>query len=130
LPAGQEDRLEFPDFIFWLAESLIVTEPGLAPRLVCTAFGAEEGEDRVRAHYGAAQRLAALAERCEAPLAPIPAPALRPGPEPATDLDDEAYAEVVRRMKEHILAGDIYQVVPSRTFSAPCADPLAAFAAL
>ena len=60
----------------------------------------------------------------------MPAPALRPGPEPATDLDDAAYAAVVARMKEHILAGDIYQVVPSRTFSAPCADPLAAFAAL
>ena len=51
-------------------------------------------------------------------------------PEPATDLDDEAYAAVVARMKEHILAGDIYQIVPSRTFRAPCADPLAAFAAL
>ena len=32
------------------------------------------------------------------------------------------------RMKEHILAGDIYQVVASRTFSAPCPDPLSAFA--
>jgi anthranilate synthase component 1 len=130
LPGGQDDPLDFPDFVFWLAESLVVAEPGLAPRLVCTAFGAEEGEDKARAHYGAAARLAALAERCEAPLAPVPAPALRPGPEPSTDLDDDAYAEVVARMKAHILAGDIYQVVPSRTFSAPCADPLAAFAAL
>ena len=130
LPRGQEDPLDFPDFVFWLAESLVVTEPGLAPRLVCTAFGAETDEDTMRAHYGAAERLAALAERCEGQIAPVAAPALRPGPEPATDLDDKAYAEVVVRMKEHILAGDIYQVVPSRTFSAPCADPLAAFAAL
>jgi anthranilate synthase component 1 len=130
LPGGQDDPLDFPDFIFWLAESLIVAEPGLAPRLVCTAFGGEEGEDAVRAHYGAAERLAALAERCERPIASVEAPALRPGPEPVTDLDDEAYAGVVRSMKEHILAGDIYQVVPSRTFSAPCADPLAAFAGL
>jgi anthranilate synthase component 1 len=130
LPRGQEDPLDFPDFVFWLAESLIVAEPGLAPRLVCTAFGAEQGNDTLRAHYGAAERLAALAARCEAPLAPVAAPALRPAREPATDLDDRAYADVVARMKEHILAGDIYQVVPSRTFSAPCADPLAAFAAL
>jgi anthranilate synthase component 1 len=130
LPGGQDDPLDFPDFVFWLAESLIVAEPGLAPRLVCTAFGAEEGEDKARAHYGAAERLASLAERCAAPAAPVAAPPLRPGPEPATDLDDEAYGKVVARMKEHILAGDIYQVVPSRTFSAPCADPLAAFAAL
>ena len=33
------------------------------------------------------------------------------------------------RMKEHIAAGEVYQIVPSRTFRAPCADPMAAFAA-
>ena len=46
------------------------------------------------------------------------------------DLDDEAFADIVARLKEHILAGDVYQIVPSRTFSAPCPDPLAAFARL
>jgi anthranilate synthase component 1 len=129
LPRDQEDVLDFPDFIFWLAESLVVAEPGLAPRLVCTAFA---GGDEIRAHYGAAERLADLASRCERPVAPIEAPVIgtTPTPEPATDLDDRAYAGMVARMKEHILAGDIYQIVPSRTFSAPCPDPLAAFAAI
>jgi anthranilate synthase component 1 len=46
-----------------------------------------------------------------------------------TDLDDHAFAEVVTRMKAHIAVGDVYQIVPSRTFRAPCADPLRAFAA-
>lgn len=33
-----------------------------------------------------------------------------------TDCSDEGYQEKVKRAKEYILAGDIFQVVPSRTF--------------
>ncbi|HEY0411887.1 MAG TPA: anthranilate synthase component 1 [Allosphingosinicella sp.] len=131
LPAPAEDPLGYPDYIFWLAESLVVSEPGLAPRLVCTAFGDGEDEDGKRAHFAAAERLAALAARCEGPLPAIEAPVVTPGPvEAEADLDDQAYGAVVSRMKEHIYAGDVYQIVPSRTFRAPCADPLRAFAAV
>jgi anthranilate synthase component 1 len=129
LPPYREDALGFPDYLFWLAESLVVTEPGLAPRLVCTAFS-DEADPTGRGDYAAAERLASLATRCEAELPKIVAAEARPGLSAApADLDDESYAEVVGRMKQHILAGDIYQVVPSRTFSAPCPDPLGAFAA-
>jgi anthranilate synthase component 1 len=129
LPPCADDPHGFPDYLFWLAESLIVAEPGLAPRLVCTAFD-EAAEPAGRARYSAAERLASLAARCESPVDPVPATAVtaRPG-EAEADLDDAAYADVVRRMKDHILAGDVYQIVPSRTFSAPCRQPLRAFAA-
>ncbi len=125
LPPNREDPLGFPDSVYWLAESLIVFEPGAAPRLVCTAFG--RGRE---AYHDAASRLARLYDRCAAPppLPAPPAPAAIEGVE--VDLDDEAYAAVVAALKEHIVAGDIYQVVPSRTFRAPCADPLLAFHAL
>jgi anthranilate synthase component 1 len=46
------------------------------------------------------------------------------------DLDDEAYVAVVRRLKGEIAAGEVYQIVPSRTFSTACAEPLRAYAAL
>jgi anthranilate synthase component 1 len=125
LPVNEEDPLGFPDYIYWLAESLIVFEPGSAPRLVCTAFGGSQ-----RAYYDAAERLGKLYERCASPPA-LPEPA-KPVPADATevDLDDRAYGAVVARFKENIAAGDIYQAVPSRTFRAPCPDPLAAFSAL
>jgi anthranilate synthase component 1 len=128
LPAPTEDPLGYPDYLFWLAESLVVAEPGLAPRLVCTAFAAD-GADARAAHYAAAERLTALARRCEAVL-PVPVPPRAPPADAEPDLDDAAYAAIVARMKAHILAGDVYQIVPSRTFRAPCADPLAAFAAV
>jgi anthranilate synthase component 1 len=130
LPQAAEDPLGFPDFLFWLAESLIVIEQGAAPRLVCAAFSGGDEAEKTRAHFGAAERLAALATRCERPLTDI-APAGRSDPAAAeTDLDDGAYAAIVSQMKAHILVGDVYQIVPSRTFRAPCADPLASFAAV
>jgi anthranilate synthase component 1 len=124
LPANAEDPLNFPDYIFWLAESLIVLEPGARPRLVCTALGPS-----AEVHNDAAERLARLVERCEAVVALPEPPAPAPADAAAVDLDDPAYCAVVARLREHIAAGDIYQVVPSRTFRAPCPAPLATYAA-
>jgi anthranilate synthase component 1 len=50
--------------------------------------------------------------------------------EAEVDLDDTAFAQLVGRLQRHITAGDVFQIVPSRTFSVPCSDPLAAYAEL
>lgn len=125
LPANAEDALGFPDFLFWLPESLIIFDPGAPARLVCTAFGGGEQD-----YFSAAERLTRLIERCEAatPLAAAPPPG-DPG-QTDTDLDDAAYRNVVSQMREHIARGDIYQVVPSRIFRTPCPEPFTAYAAL
>lgn len=129
LPANARDPLGFPDYLFWLAGSLIVFEAGARPRLICTAFGSDDAAASERAHYGAAERLAALVERCAgigaAPVAVAPAPC---HDEPDVDLDDAAYSAIVSTLRERIGAGEIYQIVPSRTFSAPCPDPLRSYA--
>jgi anthranilate synthase component 1 len=132
LPAPAEDPLGFPDFVFWLAESLIVFDEGAQPRVVCTAFGSDDPAKAQRAYFSAAERLAALVARCEtAATTPFPEP---PKPTPAAevevDLDDAAYREVVVKLRERIAAGEIYQIVPSRTFRAPCLAPILSYAAL
>jgi anthranilate synthase component 1 len=120
LPANETDPLSFPDLLFWVPQSLIVVESDGRARAVCTAFG-DAG--------GAARRLDALAQACaDVPPLAEPGAAAEPVFE-SVDLSDQAYADVVRAMKEHIRAGDVYQIVPSRTFHARCTDPLAAFAA-
>jgi anthranilate synthase component 1 len=131
LPPPAQDPLDFPDFVFWLAESLVVFEPGARPRAICTAFGASDAKADERAYFGATQRLADLVARCGrvAPVA-FPPRSDRPADFSQTDLDDDAYAAVVAQMKGHIAEGEVYQIVPSRTFRAPCADPLRAYAAL
>ena len=129
LPANAQDPLDFPDLLFWLAESLVVFEPGAPPRLICTAFGSEDEAAGERSYFSAAERLAQLVERC-ARAKPLPAPAT-PKPDytaPEVDLDDAAYGKIVGRLRDRIAAGDIYQIVPSRTFRAPCPDPLRSYA--
>src|SRR5437763_1329727 len=79
----------------------------------------------------ASPSLADLVARCgrARPLA-FPPKGDRPPDFSQADLDDEAYAAVVARMKGHIAEGEVYQIVPSRTFRALCPDPLRAYAAL
>jgi anthranilate synthase component 1 len=126
-----EDPLGFPDFVFWVPETLVLFEPGGAARILCAAFPDPEPARAARNHHDAVARLSALVHTCAGDLAPPPAdagtlavPAFR------SDLDDQAYAAVVGRLKDEIAAGEVYQIVPSRTFHAPCPDPLAAFAQL
>lgn len=131
LPANAEDPLGFPDYLFWLAESLIVFEAGAKPRLVCTAFGSDDPATAERAYFSAADRLASLMARAaDIPALPEPATPSPDFAEPEVDLDDAAYGNVVSRLREQIAAGDIYQIVPSRTFRLPCPDPLGSYAAL
>jgi anthranilate synthase component 1 len=132
VPDNAEDPLGFPDFIFWVPDSLVLFEPGSPARLICTAFACGDFAEDRRNHNDAAERLAKLVEACaSAPaLMPLSNALLRELPPFETDLDDNAYAEVVRRLREEIARGEIYQIVPSRTFRAPCSDPLRAYAAL
>ena len=46
------------------------------------------------------------------------------------DLDDEKFGEIVGKIKQHIIQGDAFQIVPSRTFSYECKDPLLAYSYL
>ncbi|QGU08683.1 Anthranilate synthase component 1 [Corynebacterium occultum] len=43
------------------------------------------------------------------------------------DIPDAEFREQVINLKESIYKGDIYQVVPARTFTAPCPDSFAAY---
>lgn len=128
LPRNAEDPTSFPDFVFWLAESAVIAEPRLTPRLVCTSFGLGQEDQQSRSHNSAIERLGELSFRASdiEPLHPEPGtPA-----EITVDLDDETFASAVTDLKEHILAGDVYQIVASRTFRAACPDPLSSFARL
>ncbi|MGC2485879.1 MAG: chorismate-binding protein [Acidimicrobiales bacterium] len=48
-----------------------------------------------------------------------------------SNFTEEEYADVVRRAKEHIIAGDVFQVVPSQQFAQPSdVDPLTLYRVL
>jgi len=123
LPAPAADPLGFPDFAFWLPEVMVVIDHRRdSTWVVAEVFGG--GPSTEALYHDAEAAIEELSARClevraagEGTMANT-----RAGLE--VDLDDEAYGAVVRTLKQRITAGDVFQIVPSRTFSAPCPDPL------
>jgi anthranilate synthase component 1 len=118
---------DFPEFVFFVPDTLLTIAPGGSARLLCTAFGSDDrhvNDAALRLEEG----LAALSAPNE-PVTSAPPVADRPASfEP--DLSDADFAALVTRLKEEIAAGQVYQIVPSRTFTGPCPDPLTAYARL
>jgi para-aminobenzoate synthetase component I len=85
-------------------------------RLLCARFG----DVRETPAPGTAQPGTA------APAAPTPAAARWRGPAPGawtSSMDRAAYTDGVRRIREHIAAGEVYQANLCRVLSAPLPDP-------
>jgi anthranilate synthase component 1 len=76
------------------------------------------------AAWDAAQGRIADAQAALARPLPRPAPPVAlPPPDPIANMDRAAFEGMVTRMKEYIVAGDIFQAVPSQRFSAPFGLP-------
>ncbi len=72
--------------------------------------------------WAAAQARIADAQAALARPLPLAAPPVAlPPPAPVPNMDRTAFEAMVVRMKEYIVAGDIFQAVPSQRFSAPFA---------
>ena len=113
LPAPEGPPPPMPESAFLLAENLAIVDH-LRQRLHLLTLhrpGAEE--------YGAAvarlDEMERLLAADQIPTSPRPVPA--PGPETWTsNVTRERYQEMVLAAKEHIYAGDAYQIVPSQRF--------------
>lgn len=138
LPPGHPERVPTPHYEFWVPDRLILVDH-LRHRtlLIANAAGGPDGEDN---YHHAVHAIGDLLRAVEA--APRNRDAERTGgaaltPDPSflttvfsSDLSDPLYEALVRRLKQNIVAGDVFQIVVSRTFTAPCADPLAAYGRL
>ena len=132
LPAVGEGENDCPDFVFYLAETLItVDHQTRETHLIGSVFS---GEDVARQYFAVSQRLESLHQQLHTmPATPsfINKNANAPDAcDVSVDKTDAEFCHDVHALKQHILAGDIFQVVPSRTFSLPCPSPLLAYAQL
>ncbi|MBI5292889.1 MAG: anthranilate synthase component I [Chloroflexi bacterium] len=103
---------ELPDGIFLLADTIVAFDHTRGRTLLMTTVPATE-------RAAAETRLTALAERLQT-AAPSPAPAphgMAAANAVQSNITREAFEEKVRRAKEHIAAGDIFQVVLSQRLS-------------
>lgn len=165
LPDVAEGENDCPDFVFYLAETLItVDHQTRETHLIGSVFS---GQDVAQQYFAIAQRLEAIHQQLhDMPAEPVLVGAntakitdveseaqsgqslvsdsespnetkngqslssFDPSVEVSVDLSDEQFCNHVLDLKQHILAGDIFQVVPSRTFSLSCPSPLLAYAKL
>ncbi len=111
-----------PDYVFYLAETLVVVDH---QQQQCFAQGTVFDSTYQTALE---QNITALRENC-AQLEPLPE-AMQVKGEVTTNISDQTFCDIVTDLKQYVVKGDIFQVVPSRKFSLPCPSPLAAYKVL
>ena len=135
LPAARNDVLDFPDFVFWVPEQILILDHvHRSTTMIAQVVGGENAEasyhDAVRAMESLTRAVQA-AESAEPGTEASPATAAGEAVvSPASDLSDVEYGALVSRLKTNIVAGDVFQIVPSRTFTAACPDPFASYVRL
>jgi anthranilate synthase component 1 len=129
LPEVKDSANTCPDFVFYLAETLIIIDHQTKQsEIIGSVFS---GKDVGNNYFSVSQRL----EQVKHKLSTIKSLAEKvrtviTSKDLMVDKSDKEYIDDVIKLKENILSGDIFQVVPSRTFSLPCPHPHDAYRAL
>ena len=120
IPDQNPDPLGLPDLWFVIPETVIAYDNLRQRALLVRMVEIGSGDDPRRLYREAAASLEALVRRLRAPL---PAEPLRPPVRAPMDVaysaSREQFHEMVKRAKEHIEAGDIFQVVLSLRLAIP-----------
>ncbi|MCE2510316.1 MAG: anthranilate synthase component I [Alphaproteobacteria bacterium] len=133
LPASNPEGVTgMPDGMFVRATVMAIFDNIEDTAILVTPVRPKEGVDAKTAYGKAQARLEQCIADLDTRLPPEAAPST-PGtpPEPVSNMAREAYYGMVERAKEYILAGDIFQVVPSQRFQVPFTlPPIALYRAL
>ncbi len=118
-----------PDFVYYLAETLVVIDHEtqsseiIANVFTGPAFQQSQAEikQRIIDIKQVLQQEITAPQSLKKPIKAIIKTDI------STDISDEGYCQIVEQLKENIRSGDIFQVVPSRTFSLACHNSLNAY---
>jgi len=114
-----------PEYVFYLAETLLLIDHQNAhTQIIGSVFS---GPHVAQHYFSIHQRLEQIKHELGSLPSQISAPQIIKNMQLKVDKSDAEYCTDVVALKEHILDGDIFQVVPSRSFSLPCPSPLAAY---
>jgi anthranilate synthase component 1 len=111
------DELGLPDLALMVSDVLLAFDHFRHETTVLANVFVEGEGDLEAAYEDAVGAIADVRERLAAPV-PRAQAGRREPPAFTTSTDADAYARAVERCKEYIRAGDAYQVVPSRRWSA------------
>ncbi len=124
VPTGFNDC---PDYLCYVSETMLILDhEQLSAKVVSHLF---PGAGEAPITHAIAKRNGDIRALCAGSTWPTTAG------KPVLDAvslsdSDEQFRATVEEMKSYILAGDIFQVVPSRSFLLPCPNPLGAYTAL
>jgi anthranilate synthase component 1 len=117
IPDENPDELEHPDLWFVFPETVVVYDNVRHSALVIRDIAISDGDDVTRCYQEAEQAIEATVRTLRAPLPAEPAcREVRRPMDVQPSITREAYHEMVKRAKEYIRAGDIFQVVLSQRF--------------
>ncbi|GAB2516525.1 Anthranilate synthase component 1 [Corynebacterium atrinae] len=123
LPAVGDGPNTYPDYQFILAEIVLtINHQSQTATLTAVSFGDPGVEERVDELVSLIDAAEPSAEHAYQ-VTEHPEDVLRV----EADIADDKFCSWVGDLKGNIHNGDIYQVVPARTFSAPCPDAFAAY---
>ncbi len=132
LPKAKRDELDFPDYLFYLPLTVVILEHEAKQcSLLSWSFHEKDALKKAKARLDQIGDRVSLAienyvdYHQQVPLiGELDAQGFR------ADTNDEDFGRLVELCKSHINAGDVYQIVPSRTFSRSVKDPLLCYQAL
>jgi anthranilate synthase component 1 len=142
LPEVADGDNTCPDFVYYLAETLVIIDHELqSTEIIGNIFNYNNAEKSKQSQLAISNRVAHIKETLASSIDAEQVSQLSPSFDDVADkqefneqlkvdINDERYCEIVDQLKENIRAGDIFQVVPSRTFTLPCFDSIAAYKAL
>jgi len=137
IPAAPPDQIDAPEMVFIIADTVVIFDHRFRKIQIVANAHIPQDSDPLEVYREAQTRLQGIIDRLARPLATAPLAAFRAAPETSetaqatSNTSREEFEEMVQRAKEYILAGDIFQVVPSQRFEVPFdADPLSLYRAL
>ena len=128
LPAGPPDDRDLPDAIIMVADTVLVLDNLFNRATVIANIDVVPGltvDELTRRYHAARARIDDWLERLRgtSPLQPLLIEGPPPMPAVTSPYPDAAYQEGVRRIQEHIAAGDTFQTVLSRRIDLPAPEP-------
>ena len=150
LPTVPDGENTCPDFVYYLAETVVVIDhEEKSTEIIANIFSCEQDKSQIQVQEinqkinqeiqtKAAQRITEIKALLSSKISPddltidVEENSINSDVSQtvSVDISDEQFCQNVEQLKENIRAGDIFQVVPSRTFSLPCLDSIAAYQAL
>ncbi|MDV7102947.1 anthranilate synthase component 1 [Vibrio sp. TH_r3] len=125
-PLGKADTTtNCPDYVFYLAETLMIIDH---QQKTCSVQGSVFDATQQTTQQ-VTQRLQEIVSHSTDP-APLRDTVKLKNCQATPSVTDQDFCQIVRDLKQFVVKGDVFQVVPSRRFSLPCPSPLNAYKGL